>query len=169
MLNSMRWHNSHDTEHGFTMTELLVTIGIIGILAAVAVPMFLNQRRVAVDTATQTDVKNIADQVESGLADYRTAQCVQSPGNISSKAESLTINYYQDKQGSSAHVHNCHLNNTSHLGSITVPLSKDTRMLIYGHPHSDTGFTVEAWNETGNMDGTPGKIFIFKSQQGGFQ
>lgn len=56
-----------ENETGFTLIELLVVILIIGILAAIAIPMFLNQRKSAVDAAVQSDVRNAAGVVETAL------------------------------------------------------------------------------------------------------
>ena len=49
-----------EKDQGFTLIELLVVIVIIGILAAIAIPMFLNQRKKGVDASIQSDLKNLA-------------------------------------------------------------------------------------------------------------
>ena len=58
-----------ENESGFTLIELLVVMIIIGILAAIAIPVFLNQRKNAVDASYKSDLRTVANEMESYYTD----------------------------------------------------------------------------------------------------
>lgn len=57
-----------DREDGFTMVELMVVVAIIGILTAIAIPVYNAQRKKAHLASVQQDVNNVAILVEQEKA-----------------------------------------------------------------------------------------------------
>jgi type IV pilus assembly protein PilA len=86
---------------GFTLIELLVVIIIIGILAAVSIPVFLNQRQKAEDAGVKSALRNVAGFEETYLAGYGVYTDVaglQADGNSLnvSKGTTLWIEHYNN-------------------------------------------------------------------------
>jgi type IV pilus assembly protein PilA len=67
MLNRLR--ERAGSEKGFTLIELLVVMLILGILAAIAIPSFLNQRNKATDSQAKADARTLQTAIETCATD----------------------------------------------------------------------------------------------------
>ena len=70
-----------EKDEGFTLIELLVVMIIIGVLAAIAIPVFLNQRKKAQDSAAKADVSTIGKEIATYYVDSAVAPTVAQASN----------------------------------------------------------------------------------------
>ncbi|MEU4424351.1 prepilin-type N-terminal cleavage/methylation domain-containing protein [Actinoplanes sp. NPDC024001] len=139
-----RLRNKKDDE-GFTLIELLVVVVIIGVLVAIAVPVYLNYRKGAADKSAQSDVRGAISAIEQ----FYTSNSNTYPDSAKSA----------DDKGAALKLTSTDVT-TPQEGTITV---SDGTLLGYKFDKAKGTYLVCARN-TG---GTDSKAFIYDSAAGG--
>ena len=77
-----RWFGGRD--NGFTLTELVIAMVVLGVIASIAIPSFLGSRNNAYDKEAQTSIENVLRaskflyQNQGDFSDASSAQCGDS-------------------------------------------------------------------------------------------
>lgn len=119
---------------GFTLIELLIVVAIIAILAAIAVPNFLEAQVRSKVSRVRADHRSIATAVETYYLDNNLYPCMwggTSPGANGTSADSIT-----PKASTWGDSRTFRLRGNSALSTLTTPVSYITS--YFGDPFADT-------------------------------
>ena len=123
----------NNDEKGFTLIELLVVVIIIGILAAIAIPVYIGIQNNAKDSATKSDIENAKTAVVAYYTDN---------GSLPTGLGSLSAEGYPGPS----------LASSTPAETVTMPTASGTTFCIQGT--SPTGNVFHAGDSTGVVTGT---------------
>jgi general secretion pathway protein G len=129
MLNRIR-----NRQHGFTLIELLIVVAIIGIIAALLIPNFLDALQKGKQKRTEADMRNLGtamfswltDQAGAAAAGSATSSIVNLTNFQSTNATDLTTvlvsQYVQSIPGIDGwrHVYDYYMNYPNPLGGVNI-------------------------------------------------
>jgi type IV pilus assembly protein PilA len=133
-------------DRGFTLIELLVVVVIIGILVAIAIPLYLNYQRGAHDRSAQSDLRGAIPALQ---------QCFSENNN-----QFPTTGFTGVGKGDPA------LTLTCGTDSEVIKLS-DQSFMTYTPTATGSSYTLAVWNTGGKSHKDAGSAYTYDSSAGG--
>ncbi len=134
-------HAKAKSDKGFTLIELLVVVVILGVLIAIAIPLYLNYRKGANDASAQSDMRNainVLEQCNTDNAKYPTGAVAQTDGIVVTVAPGASC------------------------PNQTINLSAGTKFQYKPDSTAGASYIIAATNANGS-----GKFYCYNSAKGG--